>query len=194
VSASVTRNEKHSLFGAKFLSLSLIAEGDHIKIAASKYPFPTICRDKQSTDWFNSISRTLRWNEREKQKSFVVVEEDRAKPVKEKSKKRVPKDGAITNDMSGNPNISGETTGGGGEGEAEVESGQADQARIEASKKEAQMGQDRLAAGQDKVSVQMEQMRGQADKGKDEDEDDEDESGDEEDDDEEEEEGFDIDE
>jgi hypothetical protein len=56
------------------------------------------------------------------------------------------------------------------------------------------MGQDRLAAGQDKVSHQMEQMRGQADKGKDEDEDDEDESGDEEDDDEEEEEGFDIDE
>lgn len=194
MSASVTRNEKHSLFVANFPSLSLIAEGDHIKIAASKYPFPTICRDKQSTDWFNSISRTLRWNEREKQKSFVVVEEDRAKPVKEKTKKRIPKDGATTNDMGGNPNVSGEATGGGGDGQNEVESGQADKARIEASKKEAQMGQDRLAAGQDKVSDQMEQMRGQADKGKDEDEDDEDESGDEEDEDEEEEEGFDIDE
>lgn len=35
-----------------------------------------MCADKQSTDWFNSISRTLRWNEREKQKSFVVIEED----------------------------------------------------------------------------------------------------------------------
>ena len=53
-----------------------VSEGDHIKVTASKYPFPTVCADKASTDWFNSISRTLRWNEREKQKSFVVVEED----------------------------------------------------------------------------------------------------------------------
>ena len=53
-----------------------LSEGDHIKVTASKYPFPTVCADKQSTDWFNSISRTLRWNEREKQKSFVVIEED----------------------------------------------------------------------------------------------------------------------
>ena len=52
------------------------AEGDHIKVTASKYPFPTVCADKASPDWFNAISRTLRWNEREKQKSFVVVEED----------------------------------------------------------------------------------------------------------------------
>lgn len=46
-------------------------------MTASKFPFPTVCADKASTDWFSSISRTLRWNEREKQKSFVVVEEDR---------------------------------------------------------------------------------------------------------------------
>lgn len=58
-------------------------EGDHIKVTASKYPFPTICADNQSTDWFNSISRTLKWNERERQKSFVVVEEG---PAKHKSK------------------------------------------------------------------------------------------------------------
>ncbi|CAE7086341.1 unnamed protein product [Rhizoctonia solani] len=50
--------------------------GDHIKITASKYPFPTVCNDKQSTDWFHSISRTFKWNERERQKSFVMVEED----------------------------------------------------------------------------------------------------------------------
>ncbi|ORY33416.1 hypothetical protein BCR39DRAFT_519922 [Naematelia encephala] len=53
-----------------------LKQGDHIKVTASKYPFPTVCRDKASPDWFSSISRTLRWNEREKQKSFVVVEED----------------------------------------------------------------------------------------------------------------------
>jgi NAD+ kinase len=57
----------------------LISEGDHIKVTASKFPFPTVCADKQSTDWFHAISRTLKWNERERQKSFVVVEEGPAK-------------------------------------------------------------------------------------------------------------------
>jgi len=59
--------------------MSKKTEGDHIKISASKYPFPTVCADKQSTDWFHSISRTLKWNERQRQKSFVVVEEGPAK-------------------------------------------------------------------------------------------------------------------
>ncbi|KAL5485057.1 hypothetical protein ACEPAI_7699 [Sanghuangporus weigelae] len=62
-----------------------LRQGDHIKVTASKYPFPTVCADKQSTDWFHAISRTLKWNERERQKSFVVVEED---SVKRKSSKR----------------------------------------------------------------------------------------------------------
>ena len=61
----------------------LVLEGDHIKVTASKFPFPTVCADKQSTDWFHAISRTLKWNERERQKSFVVVEEG---PAKEKHK------------------------------------------------------------------------------------------------------------
>lgn len=65
-------------------------EGDHIKITASKFPFPTICADNQSTDWFQAISRTLKWNERERQKSFVVVEEDG--PVKSKKKRSKPAD------------------------------------------------------------------------------------------------------
>ncbi|CUA70455.1 hypothetical protein RSOLAG22IIIB_04193 [Rhizoctonia solani] len=63
--------------------------GDHIKVTASKYPFPTVCNDKQSTDWFHSISRTFKWNERERQKSFVMVEEDAApsesRPIQKKS-------------------------------------------------------------------------------------------------------------
>jgi NAD+ kinase len=45
-------------------------------VTASKFPFPTVCADRSSTDWFSSISRTLKWNERERQKSFVVVEEN----------------------------------------------------------------------------------------------------------------------
>ncbi|CAG8604887.1 6090_t:CDS:2, partial [Diversispora eburnea] len=52
--------------------------GDHIKVTPSKFPFPTVCHDSQSKDWFSSISRCLRWNERERQKSFVVVEEDKS--------------------------------------------------------------------------------------------------------------------
>lgn len=52
-----------------------LRQGDHIKVTASRYPFPTVCAENQSTDWFSSISRTLKWNERQRQKSFVVVEE-----------------------------------------------------------------------------------------------------------------------
>ena len=62
-----------------------LKQGDHIKVTASKYPFPTVCADKQSTDWFHAISRTLKWNERERQKSFVVVEEG---PAKEREKRK----------------------------------------------------------------------------------------------------------
>ena len=66
--------------------LIYLAEGDHIKVTASKYPFPTVCADKQSTDWFHAISRTLKWNERERQKSFVDVEEDASKPPRRKKR------------------------------------------------------------------------------------------------------------
>ncbi|KAJ3574659.1 hypothetical protein NP233_g1627 [Leucocoprinus birnbaumii] len=65
-----------------------LKQGDHIKVTASKYPFPTVCADNQSTDWFHAISRTLKWNERERQKSFVVVEEN-PKPAK-RSKRQQP--------------------------------------------------------------------------------------------------------
>lgn len=71
-----------------------LKQGDHIKVTASRYPFPTVCNENQSKDWFESISRTLKWNERQRQKSFVVVEEgeddetDRKKDrVKNASKK-----------------------------------------------------------------------------------------------------------
>lgn len=55
-----------------------LRQGDHIKVTASAYPFPTVCGTSQSIDWFHAISRTLKWNERERQKSFVVIEEDQA--------------------------------------------------------------------------------------------------------------------
>ncbi|WFC98009.1 NAD(+) kinase [Malassezia yamatoensis] len=52
-----------------------INRGDHIKITASQYPFPTVCPEDQPYPWFDSVSRTLNWNQRQKQKSFVMVEE-----------------------------------------------------------------------------------------------------------------------
>ncbi|KAK4705427.1 NAD+ kinase, partial [Phenoliferia sp. Uapishka_3] len=57
-----------------------LRQGDHIKVTASQYPFPTVCADNQSTDWFQAIARTLKWNERQRQKSFVILEEGRKKP------------------------------------------------------------------------------------------------------------------
>ncbi|KAF2087475.1 ATP-NAD kinase [Saccharata proteae CBS 121410] len=39
-----------------------LRQGDHVTIAASQYPFPTVL--SQHTEWFDSLSRTLRWNTR----------------------------------------------------------------------------------------------------------------------------------
>ncbi|KAF2028652.1 ATP-NAD kinase [Setomelanomma holmii] len=39
-----------------------LRQGDHVTIAASQYPFPTVL--SKPTEWFDSISRTLRWNSR----------------------------------------------------------------------------------------------------------------------------------
>lgn len=39
-----------------------LRQGDHVTIAASQYPFPTVL--SQPTEWFDSISRTLKWNTR----------------------------------------------------------------------------------------------------------------------------------
>ncbi|CAG8708032.1 10668_t:CDS:2, partial [Ambispora leptoticha] len=52
-----------------------LKRGDHIKVTPSKFPFPSVCLDNQSRDWFTSLTRCLRWNERERQKGFVVVED-----------------------------------------------------------------------------------------------------------------------
>ncbi|KAI8342791.1 ATP-NAD kinase-like domain-containing protein [Chlamydoabsidia padenii] len=51
-----------------------IKQGDHIKITASKHPFPTVCKENQSSDWFGSVQNCLHWNRRPRQKSFAVVE------------------------------------------------------------------------------------------------------------------------
>lgn len=54
-----------------------LRQGDHVTIAASQYPFPTVL--SQPTEWFDSISRTLRWNSRgATQKAWDGDEEEEA--------------------------------------------------------------------------------------------------------------------
>lgn len=51
-----------------------LRQGDHVTIAASQYPFPTVL--SQPTEWFDSISRTLRWNNRGAQQKAWDGDED----------------------------------------------------------------------------------------------------------------------
>lgn len=44
-----------------------LKQGDYVRISASRFPFPTCLRGKQTGDWFECVSRTLNWNERKKQ-------------------------------------------------------------------------------------------------------------------------------
>lgn len=45
--------------------------GDYVTISASRFPFPSVLAlDRKSKDWIDSISRTLQWNSRQRQKSF----------------------------------------------------------------------------------------------------------------------------
>ncbi|KAG9248329.1 ATP-NAD kinase-like domain-containing protein [Calycina marina] len=54
--------------------------GDHVTIAASQYPFPTVV--KTGSDWFESVSRTLQWNTRgATQKGWDGAEENKAEDL-----------------------------------------------------------------------------------------------------------------
>ncbi|TKA62764.1 hypothetical protein B0A49_09203 [Cryomyces minteri] len=51
--------------------------GDYVTISASRYPFPSVLPlDRRSEDWIDSISRTLNWNSRQRQKAFDSKKED----------------------------------------------------------------------------------------------------------------------
>ncbi|KAG4033303.1 hypothetical protein MFRU_005g03150 [Monilinia fructicola] len=52
-----------------------LKQGDHVTIAASQYPFPTVV--SSPSEWFDSVSRTLRWNTRgAMQKAWDGTEEN----------------------------------------------------------------------------------------------------------------------
>ncbi|KAF2838206.1 putative NAD+ kinase [Patellaria atrata CBS 101060] len=48
-----------------------LCPGDYVTISASRYPFPSVLPlDRKRADWIDSISRTLNWNSRQRQKAF----------------------------------------------------------------------------------------------------------------------------
>ncbi|GJJ70019.1 NAD+ kinase [Entomortierella parvispora] len=90
-----------------------LKQGDHIKVTASTYPFPTICSSTQSSDWFHSLSRCLRWNERERQKGFRVVEHSRPRRTRQPSSSSLSPPGSKLGMTSGDLPASLSTGGGG---------------------------------------------------------------------------------
>ncbi|KAJ5690130.1 kinase [Penicillium macrosclerotiorum] len=45
--------------------------GDYVTVSASRYPFANVLpQNRRGEDWVHSISKTLNWNSRQKQKSF----------------------------------------------------------------------------------------------------------------------------
>ncbi|GME49122.1 Inorganic polyphosphate/ATP-NAD kinase predicted [Neofusicoccum parvum] len=45
--------------------------GDYVTVSASRFPFPSVLPlERRGKDWIDSISRTLNWNSRQRQKSF----------------------------------------------------------------------------------------------------------------------------
>lgn len=57
-----------------------LKQGDCVTIAASQYPFPTVVRS--GAEWFDSVSRTLRWNTRgAMQKGWDGAEENKQEEV-----------------------------------------------------------------------------------------------------------------
>jgi hypothetical protein len=57
--------------------------GDYVTISASRYPFANVMPPgRRSEDWVNSISRTLQWNSRQRQKAFQEWSEEQEKRPK----------------------------------------------------------------------------------------------------------------
>ncbi|KAL8984974.1 MAG: hypothetical protein Q9205_001205 [Flavoplaca limonia] len=61
--------------------------GDYVTISASRYPFANVMpQGSSSEDWIGSISRTLNWNSRQKQKSFKEWDEQTMEGMSGRSK------------------------------------------------------------------------------------------------------------
>lgn len=68
MSTFFVRSIYHSLLTSRRCELK---PGDYVTISASRFPFPTVLPlDRKKEDWVDSISRTLNWNNRQRQKAF----------------------------------------------------------------------------------------------------------------------------
>ncbi|KAB8077700.1 ATP-NAD kinase-like domain-containing protein [Aspergillus leporis] len=48
-----------------------LSPGDYVTVSASRYPFANVLpQDRRNNDWVHSISKTLNWNSRQKQKAL----------------------------------------------------------------------------------------------------------------------------
>ncbi|KIV87668.1 hypothetical protein PV11_03199 [Exophiala sideris] len=62
--------------------------GDYVTISASRYPFANVLPPgRRSEDWVNSISRTLQWNSRQRQKAYQEWDGDHTESADLKNKK-----------------------------------------------------------------------------------------------------------
>ncbi|KAK5275601.1 hypothetical protein LTR40_012783 [Exophiala xenobiotica] len=68
-----------------------LSPGDYVTISASRYPFANVMPPgRRSEDWVNSISRTLQWNSRQRQKAYADWDGDKADPEDAKGKDSMP--------------------------------------------------------------------------------------------------------
>lgn len=73
--ASFDGRERYESSAGRHLMLNFarveLNAGDYVTISASRFPFANVMQSTStSDDWINSISRTLNWNSRERQKGF----------------------------------------------------------------------------------------------------------------------------
>ena len=65
-----------------------LCPGDYVTISASRYPFANVMPPgRRSEDWINSLSRTLQWNSRQRQKAFNEWDEGQKEKGAEKNAK-----------------------------------------------------------------------------------------------------------
>ena len=66
-----------------------LCPGDYVTISASRYPFANVMPPgRRSEDWINSLSRTLQWNSRQRQKAFNEWEEKEQEAEDVQTRKR----------------------------------------------------------------------------------------------------------
>lgn len=71
-----------------------LCSGDYVTISASRYPFANIMQQgRRNEDWVNSISRTLNWNSRQRQKSFKEWQVDEEEKEEEKKREKGHEEG-----------------------------------------------------------------------------------------------------